>query len=44
MKKKIVKIGTSMGFIFTKQEQKMFNMEIDDIMDIDDVYLIKKVK
>ncbi len=42
MKKTIKKIGNSIGFTFNKEEQKIYDMEVNDIIDLGDIIIIKK--
>ena len=42
MKKKVMKIGTSKGIIFTKNECDIYNLELGDIVDLRDIFITKK--
>ena len=44
MKKIIRKTGTSLGFLFSKQEREIYNIEEGDIIDIPKFEVIKKKK
>lgn len=41
MKKKIMKIGSSKGIIFSKKECELYQIEIGDIVDLDDAIFEK---
>jgi hypothetical protein len=42
MKKELKKVGMSVGFVFNKEEQKVHNLEIGDVIDIKEFEVIKK--
>lgn len=42
MKKIIKKIGTSAGVIFTKEDMKILDAEIGDVVEMSDVVVIKQ--
>ena len=42
MKKIVVKQGSSLCVIFTKQEREIYNIDVGDIIDIGDIIIIKK--
>ena len=42
MKKTIVKVGSSMGIIFSKQERENYNIGLGDILNLEDAIFIKK--
>ena len=43
MKKKLRQVtGTSVGVTFTKEERETHNMEVNDIVDLSDMVVIKK--
>ncbi len=42
MKKIIRKIGNSVGIIFNKEEQRISDIEVNDIVDLSDMIVIKK--
>ena len=42
MKKKIKKIGDSIGIIFNKEEKDIHNIEVGDVVDLSDMIVIKK--
>lgn len=45
MKKLIRQVtGTSTGITFTKEERKIYDMEIGDTIDISDLVVIKRIK
>jgi len=44
MKKKLQKIGNSIGIIFNREECEANNFEIGDFINIDDAILIKNKK
>jgi hypothetical protein len=44
MKKKLKKIGNSIGIIFNREECEANNFEVGDFIDIDDAVLIKNKK
>lgn len=44
MKKIIKKIGTSAGVIFTKDDLKILDAGIGDVVDLGDIVVIKKQK
>lgn len=42
MKKKVVKVGTSLGIVFNRQERDIYNIKHEDIIDIGDLVKVKK--
>lgn len=42
MKKKVVKVGSSVGIIFSKQERENYEIKLGDILDLEDTVFIKK--
>lgn len=42
MKKRIVRVGSSLGVIFSKQERENYNIVLGDILDLKDSVFIKK--
>ncbi len=44
MKKRIIKTGTSLGTIFSKQEREIYNIEVGDIIDMGEIIVIKNKK
>lgn len=44
MKKVIKKIGNSLGIIFDKEDCKIYNLKIGDVIDLDDIVLEEKNK
>jgi len=37
MKKKIVKVGTSLGIVFSKQERDIYKINHEDVFDLGDI-------
>lgn len=44
MKKIIKKIGDSVGIIFNKEDCKIYNLQIGDVIDLDELCIVKKRK
>ena len=42
MKKVIKKIGTSIGVIFNKEEAKIYDLEVGDIVDLNDLVKVEE--
>ena len=42
MRKIVKKIGNSVGILFNRDDQSIFNIEVDDVIDISDITVTKK--
>lgn len=42
MKKKIMKVGNSLGLIFTKRECELYGITLNDVIDIEDMLIFAK--
>ena len=43
MKKIVKKTGSSIGFIFTSEDAKIYNIEIGDLVEIGEPIIVRKV-
>ena len=42
MKKKIIKVGTSLGIVFNKQERDIYNLKHADIIELGEITKVEK--